>query len=193
MQAMKRFSKWEEREERKMHADMRQQQPGVLFLDKVDRDPIAPDAHAGVLHVPDQATASQPGGAVPSSASARWPHRPSAFAAAKEKGKGRAAELLPLLPRRLDRLSSSKGLGPSGSGVHTDSKDVLADVPVEEPSPSSGPVLGGRLMSAPAELPTIDKGKGRATEDGGAGAASCCKFCLVRRNYYCMTHCGSPQ
>jgi hypothetical protein len=48
---MKRFSKWEEREDRKMRADLRQQQPGVLFLDEPEPNPLAHYSHDGVLQV----------------------------------------------------------------------------------------------------------------------------------------------
>ncbi len=170
---MKRFSKWEEREERKMHADLRHHQPGVLFLDRQSADPIAPGAPAGVLHVPEKASSAQPAAQARSSsaAAARRPRRVSAFAAAA-KGKGpAAAEPPPLPPRRLDR-SSVKGLvsvpPPAAAADKAAGSDALSGSQAEEPL---GTHLGDRHGSAPAELPHMagtSKGKEPAA-DGAEG------------------------
>jgi hypothetical protein len=49
---MKRWARWEDREERKLAADQAQHQPGVLFLDQQPRGPDLASAALGVLQVP---------------------------------------------------------------------------------------------------------------------------------------------
>ncbi len=50
LQAMKQFSNWEAREERKFHADLLQEQPGVLFVGDTYESP-SPDRTSGVLQI----------------------------------------------------------------------------------------------------------------------------------------------
>ena len=50
LQAMKQFSNWEAREERKFHADLLQEQRGVLFVGE-SYEPPPPDNTTGVLQI----------------------------------------------------------------------------------------------------------------------------------------------
>ena len=50
LQAIKQFSNWEAREERKFHADLLQEQRGVLFVGD-SYEPPPPDGTTGVLHI----------------------------------------------------------------------------------------------------------------------------------------------
>lgn len=103
MQAMKQFSNWEAREERKFQADLLQEQRGVLFVGD-SYVPPPPDATTGVLHI----TANPPLGGPQTPR----PKRTSAFATARRQDKKKSI-VLPLpssvqnsAPEQLQRTMS---------------------------------------------------------------------------------------
>ena len=75
---MKQFSNWEAREERKFHADLLQEQRGVLFVGDT-YEPPPPDGTTGVLHISPELM--QGGSKSPR------PKRASAFASARRQDK----------------------------------------------------------------------------------------------------------
>lgn len=142
-QAMKNFSQWEAREERRLHKDLQRHQKGVLFLGDPPREPAQPDTDTGVIHVPDLSTVAQ------RSRSSRSRDASQQTPFADVKGKRPAAAPLPGVPEGTPAAGPSRlDVGGAGRGA---SKDVLAGVDVP-PLPGVG--KPGRLSTAPAELPS---------------------------------------
>ena len=78
LQAMKQFSNWEAREERKFHADLLQEQRGVLFVGD-SYEPPPPDSTSGVLHISPEP--------LPESSRTPRPKRASAMAMTRRQEK----------------------------------------------------------------------------------------------------------
>ncbi len=99
LQAMKQFSNWEAREERKFHADLLQEQRGVLFVGD-SYEPPPPDSMSGVLHISPEAA--------PESSRTPRPKRASALAMSRRQEKKSIKLPLPssvekLTPEQLQR------------------------------------------------------------------------------------------
>ena len=94
LQAMKQFSNWEAREERKFHADLLQEQRGVLFVGD-SYEPPPPDSTSGVLHI----SAEEP---LPESSRIPRPKRGSALATSRRQEK--KSIMLPL-PSSVEKLA----------------------------------------------------------------------------------------
>lgn len=152
MQAMKRWAIWEAREERKLHADLQQHQPGVLFVDEKRPGPDLGGASVGVLRVPaatTTTTAQQPG-------RQRAPApKPSAFAAAAgnaDPGAG-AAQVAPASGAGGGARQERTGLARAGA----------APAPLQEKAMSAPPDLQ-RLPAPPQLLPGLpEAGLGMST------------------------------
>lgn len=98
---MKQFSNWEAREERKFHADLLQEQRGVLFVGD-SYEPPPPDSSTGVLHVSDEP--------LPESSRTPRPKRGAAFATSRKQEKKSIRLPLPgsvqkLTPEQLQRYT----------------------------------------------------------------------------------------
>lgn len=143
---MKQFSNWEAREERKFHADLLQEQRGVLFVGD-SYEPPPPDSTSGVLQISPEQTLR--GSKTPR-------HKRGAPGARRQDKK----DILLPLP------SSMKGAGGPEQQLHrsvsrTVSKGKEPMVIEEPPDAGEGPSLR-RANSAPPELPVDGKADTRS-------------------------------
>ena len=150
MQAMKQFSNWEAREERKFQADVLQEQRGVLFVGDTYEAP-PPDSTTGVLLV----TADS----APEGSKATQGKRPSAFASARKPDKKSIVLPLPdsvqrAAPEQLHRtLSKGKATADKGTDAGAQlplrrSSSMPADIPMDDKAdkPSPGTTEGDIIL-----------------------------------------------